>query len=405
MSVLIGHPTGNPNSYNAALAYFEAGLLESFCVAWIPSRTTMQVLNSIGPLGPAAQRFGRRRFAPLEPAPKVQGRLGEFCRLLMRFLGVSGAQCSDLGNRWLMRTMARECHQSTVTAVHSYEDCSLSQFMAAKRLGKLCIYDMPTSYYPTWEKTQAGLRRKYSDWIRPDVPPATHEMRLEQKRQEMVLADLTLVASRYVETTIREVFPHKNIARAPYGVDVEYWTPGRTKKPLGPLRFIYAGQISLRKGLPLLIEAWSRAELRDAELAIVGSWALSDNKRSSLPRGITWVPPCSSQALRERYRESDVFVFPSFSDGFGLALLEAMASGLPAIASEASIGPEIITPSCGFVTPPGELDRLVELLRWFSRHRDELPAMGRAARSQAARCTWSNYRSLITRSVIEAGMI
>jgi len=83
-------------------------------------------------------------------------------------------------------------------------------------------------------------------------------------------------------------------------------------------------------------------------------------------------------------------VFPSYSDGFGLALLEAMACGLSAIASEASIGPEIATAGCGFTSPPGDLDRLVELLRWFERPRDQLPIMGRRARV----CTWSNYRSL-----------
>ena len=96
-------------------------------------------------------------------------------------------------------------------------------------------------------------------------PPA-HDMRLEQKRKEMELADLTLVASRYVEATVLEFYPHKDIARTPYGVDVEFWSPGPTGKPSGPLRFIYAGNVSVRKGMPLLIEAWSKAALRDAEL-------------------------------------------------------------------------------------------------------------------------------------------
>jgi len=350
------------------------------------------MLSGIRPL----QRLGRRQFPPLSRVPKVQGRVREVCRLLMRELGLS----SDYqGNRWLMRTMARECHRSRVTAVHAYEDCSLWQFMEAKRLGKACVYDMPTCYYPAWEKAQAELRRTYSGWAPSNGPSAANDTRLEQKRREMVLADLTLVASRYVEGTIREFYPHKEIARVPYGVDVEFWTPEPTNKPAGPLRFIYAGQVSLRKGVPLLIEAWSKAELRDAELALVGSWALADSKRRALPPGITWFPPCSWQALRERYRESDVFVFPSFSDGFGLVLLEAMACGLPAIASEASIGPEVITANCGFVTLPGDLDRLVQLLRWFDRHRDELPAMSRSARAQTERYTWSNYRSLVVRAV------
>jgi glycosyltransferase involved in cell wall biosynthesis len=295
--------------------------------------------------------------------------------------------------------MARECHRSAVTVVHAYEDCSLWQFQEAKRLGKACVYDMPICYYPTREKTQAELHQKYSGWLSPNWSPAVHDMPAEQKRQEMALADLTLVPSLYVEGTIREFYPHQEIARAPYGVDAEFWTPGSTNKPPGPLQFIYAGHASLRKGIPLLIEAWSKAELCDAELTLVGPWMLADSKRRALPPGIEWFPPCSPQALRDRYRESDVFVFPSFAEGFGLVLLEAMACGLPAIASEATIGPEIITADSGFIIPTGDLDRLVELLRWFERHRDQLPVMGRQAREQAARWTWSNYRSLVTRAV------
>jgi starch synthase len=401
MSILFGCAIANPNSLNAALAYLEAGLLECFCVPWMPSAGTIRMLSIVQPLWPSAQRLARRQFAPLSNVPKVQSRVGEICRLLTRAWGLDGYRLFEQVpiESWLMRTMARECHRSTVRAVHAYEDSSLWQFMEARRLGKACVYDMPICYYPAREKIHAELSRKYADWLPPNWSPITHDGLLAQKCQEMTLADLTLVPCGYAEATIREFYPHKNVVLAPYGVDAEFWTPGPINKPPGPLRFMYAGQISLRKGIPLLIEAWSRAELRDAELALVGSWLLADSKRRFLPPGIKWFPPCSPQALRDRYRESDVFVFPSFAEGFGLVLLEAMACGLPAISSEASIGPEIITDGCGFISPTGDLDRLVELLRWFDRHRDELPAMGREARAQAARCTWSNYRSLVIGAV------
>jgi starch synthase len=400
MSVLFGCPTGNPNAHHAALAYLEAGLLECFCVPWMPSKTTMQVLNSLRPLQSMAQRLERRQFQPLSHVPKVQGRIGEVCRLLIRASGLDENKFfSHPRDGWLMRAMVRECHRSTVTAIHAYEGSSLRPFLEAKRLAKACVYDMPICYYAAREKTQAELLRKYSDWLPHNWSPIAQDRRREQKRQEMALADLTLVPSRYVEDTIREFYPHKDIARAPYGVDDEFWTPGPTNNPPGPLRFIFAGQVSLRKGLPLLIEAWSKAELRNAELALVGPWLLADSKRQSLPPGITWFPPCSSQGLRDRYRESHVFVFPSFAEGLALVLLEAMACGLPVIASETSGASEVVTADCGFITVPGDLDRLVELLRWFDRHRDEVPAMGREARSQAARCTWSNYRSLVIRAV------
>ena len=407
MSILFGHPSGNPNSYNVAMGYLEVGLLECFCVAWMPSTKTIDVLKGFRPLRPFGQRLERRLFPPLSQAPKVQNRVGEICRLVVRASGLSDAQASDRANRWasnrasrwLMRTMARESHRSAVIAVHAYEDCSLWQFMEAKRLGKRCIYDMPTCYYATWEKIQSELLRKYPDWFPDNWSTTADNRRLEQKRQEMTLADLTLVPSRHVEATIREFYPHKDIARAPYGVDAEFWTPGPINKSPGPLRFIYAGEVSLRKGIPLLIEAWSKAELRDAELVLVGSWLLSNSKRQSLPPGIKWLPSCSWQTLRDRYRESHVFVFPSFAEGFGLVLLEAMACGLPAIASEAGIGPEIITADSGFISPSGDLEQLVELLRWFDRHRDEVPAMGREATAQARQWTWRKYRSVVTEAV------
>ena len=399
MTVLFGHPTGNPNSHNAATAYSEGNLLECFCVPWMPSLRTLNLLSSIRPLRPLAQRLGRRHFPPLSHVPKIQGRVGEGFRLLMRASGSTIGPFSDLGNRWLMRTMARECHRSTVTVVHSYEDCSLWQFIEAKHLGKTCVYDMPIGYYAAWERVRADLSRRYADWLPATRPAPNYHAQPEQKRQEMELADLTLVPSSFVERTIREYYPYKEIVRAPYGVDSEFWTPGPIGKPSGPLRFIFAGQVSLRKGVPLLIEAWSKAALRDAELKLVGSWALSESKRLSFPPGVTWVPPCSARALRDQYRESDVFVLPSFFEGLALVLLEAMSCGLPVIASEASGASEIMRSGCGRLLPTGDLDALIELLKWFDRHRDELPAMSRAARAEAERHSWSNYRALVRSAV------
>jgi glycosyltransferase involved in cell wall biosynthesis len=208
-----------------------------------------------------------------------------------------------------------------------------------------------------------------------------------------------LVPSSFVEKTIHTFHPQKVLARAAYGVDMDFWTPAFTKRESRSLRFIYAGQLSLRKGIPLLLEAWEKAALRDAELELVGQWQLAEKRRSSLPRGATWRPPCSPEALRERYRAADVFVFPSFFEGFGLVLLEAMACGLPAISSEATAGPDIMTKVCGQVIPTGNLEALIESLRWFSKNRQRLPDFSRAARAQAELCTWNDYRRCVARAV------
>jgi glycosyltransferase involved in cell wall biosynthesis len=254
---------------------------------------------------------------------------------------------------------------------------------------------MPIGYYPAWEHTQAELGQKFVDWLPAGGLPSSRHVRPQQKRQEMELADLVLAPSTFVANTVRTFHPNKMLALAPYGVDLEFWRPGARNERSGVLRFIYAGQISLRKGIPSLLQAWEKAALRSAELQLVGSWYLSDSKRASLPSGVIHVSALSPEALRDHYRRADVFVFPSHFEGFGLVLLEAMACGLPAIATTATAGADVLTEASGRVLPVGNPEALVDALRWFNLNRDRLPAMGRTARKQAEECTWERYRRAV----------
>lgn len=405
---LIGHPTGNPNSHHAALCYWESGKLEAFCVPWFPTATELRVLGWVPGLRAETERLARRHFPALQGAPMVQGRSGEWGRLLRRMARRGSPGLAYEANDWLMRTMARAARRPTVTAVHSYEDCSLWQFEEAKRLGKKCVYDMPTCFFPWWQRKESELQAKYADWADPDRKTSGAWARPEQKRLEMDLADVVLCPSSFVEGTIKEYVPRKLTAVTPYGVDGEFWSPGGEDEEVGgkrqeargeKLRFIYAGQSSIRKGIPVLIEAWEKAELRDAELLLVGGWQLAKSKLRQLPRGVRFIGPVSPERLRKFYRSSDIFVFPTFSDGFGLVILEALACGLPVIASDRSAGPDVLDETCGRVVTAGDAEQIVETLRWCGANQDRLPQMKRAARAKAESFTWSSYREAVSSAV------
>jgi glycosyltransferase involved in cell wall biosynthesis len=301
-------------------------------------------------------------------------------------------------NDWLMKAMVHECRRPTVNAVHSYEDCSLLQFEEARRLGKACIYDMPIGYYPAWEERQRTLACDFSEWLPRGGLTEDRYVRPGQKRREMELADLVIGPSSFVARTIGR-FHDKPFALAPYGVDSDFWHPNPepTANPL--LRFIYAGQVSLRKGIPLLLMAWERAGLEDAELLLVGSWQLAHAKRVSLPRNVRYLPPCSAKELRIHYRSADFFVFPSYFEGFGLVLLEAMACGLPVISSECTAAPDFLTTESGWVVPAGKLEAWVEVLREAGARRNELVTMKQAARDVAVANTWQRYREAVSVAV------
>jgi len=396
VTVLFGHPAGNPNSHHAALAHLEAGWLEAFCVPWMPTDLEIRMLQGIPGLKDRAARLRRRRFAPLDGAPKVQGRLGEWRRMLKRMVGGAWAdeRLSYEANDWLMRTMARECRRSPVNAVHAYEDCALLQFEAAARLGKSRIYDLPIGYYPAWEAMYPVLAKQYADWMPHDASREIVYVRPEQKRREMALANLVLVPSSFVARTVRQ-FVDRPVMIVPYGVDADFWCPGPARLGKGPMRFLYAGQCSIRKGTPLLLEAWKAAALKDATLELVGSWQLSGYARSRLPDGVMVHAPVSAEALRERYRAADMFVFPSNFEGFGLVIPEAMACGLPVIATDATAGPDILTENTGRVIRADDLDGLVDSLRWAGASRDRVAAMGSAARGRARSMTWPQYRNQV----------
>ena len=301
-----------------------------------------------------------------------------------------------------MRTMARVCHRSDVSAVHAYEDCALWQFEAAKGLQKNCIYDMPIGYYPWWQEKQEQLAKQFVTWLPGGGLPSNRWARPDQKRREMELADLVLAPGSFVRDTIREFHPAKRVALAPYGVDLEFWCPGQPilrPQSSSPLKFIYAGQSSIRKGIPMLLEAWRLAALKNAHLELVGSWQMAPEKLRSLPLNVTFTGPVSREQLRASYQQADVFLFPSFFEGFGLVILEAMACALPVVATQSSAGPDILDDSCGRIASAGHLEAWVEMLRWFAANCEKIPTMKRAARAKAETCTWAHYRQCVSAAV------
>jgi len=397
MSVLIGHPTGTPFSHHAALSYHETGQLAAYCLAWMPSAETLGALKAVAPLRPMAERLGRRRFEPLADAPLLQGRLGEWRRLLLRAAGRGGDATVRAANEWVARTLRRECRRAAVSAVHAYEDCALLPFEQAKRLGKACIYDLPIGYFEAWERIAPQLSAQYADWM---IPASSFRFASpEQKREELALADLVLAPSGFVADSARETFPDKRIALAPFGVDLAAWPFQERRAPAGVMTVLFAGQCSVRKGTPLLLDAWRAAGLADARLLLAGSWGLAEAKKRQLPANCNWLGPLSQEGLRAVYRDTDVFVLPTNFEGSPLVIGEALACGLPVLTTQGRGADSILDEESSRTVPPDNLDALIEALRWFVGNRDRIPAMSRTARANAERWPWQRYRASVAAAV------
>jgi glycosyltransferase involved in cell wall biosynthesis len=135
--------------------------------------------------------------------------------------------------------------------------------------------------------------------------------------------------------------PPDRIWRAPNAVDNERYrrTDRDRSARKGPARVLFVGRLESEKGVLTLLDAWS-AVPPESELTIVGDGSLRDRlaeriATASMPP-VRMLGHLERDELVDRYAASDVFVFPSVSDPWGLVVNEAMASGLPVVASSAA---------------------------------------------------------------------
>jgi alpha-maltose-1-phosphate synthase len=104
--------------------------------------------------------------------------------------------------------------------------------------------------------------------------------------------------------------------------------------------------------------------------------------------------------LGGRYAASDVLVFPTLGDGFGLVIQEAMCTGTPVITTPCGGGPECIDDGVnGWIVPARDVDALVERLRFCASNRDRVFATGQAARARAEQWTWRDAEAALVRAL------
>jgi len=105
---------------------------------------------------------------------------------------------------------------------------------------------------------------------------------------------------------------------------------------------------------------------------------------------ITFTGRLTDAEVANLFRASDLFVFPTLADTFPLVVLEAMAAGVPVVASDVGGIPYEIDERCGVLVAPGDVDGLRTALEDLARDPARLEAMGLEARNRVAeRFTWS----------------
>jgi glycosyltransferase involved in cell wall biosynthesis len=215
----------------------------------------------------------------------------------------------------------------------------------------------------------------------------------EAERQAPLRAQGIICASSFTRRLLLEAGASAPIKVVPYGVDATLYRCRQTA-PRGKFTVAFIGAFTQRKGALYLLRAlrglgphvrlviYTRAPIDPAFRAEFG------NLDIEIKAGL------SNAQLAEDITKSDVMVLPSIAEGFGLAILEAMACGVPVICTHNTGGADFITHGRdGFVVPTRDVEALVVLLASGLADRAQLFQIGQEARKVAEGLSWSRYRT------------
>jgi glycosyltransferase involved in cell wall biosynthesis len=240
--------------------------------------------------------------------------------------------------------------------------------------------------------------RPYSNWFQKihyatDLKICT-KLAIRKAKKITAVSDFT---AKLVKEDMQLSGPVKIIYN---GVDTDYFTPSLSKKGIQEeISVFFSGNLTRRKGAHWLPEI---AKYLNHDIKIYYTQGL--RTRSVLPDlpNLKSIGPVSFQDMPKRYRQMDILLMPTVREGLSLSVLEAMACGLPVVASNCSSLPEQIDHGKGgFLCPIGDVNEFAEKINLLAESpmlRREMGGYNRAKVEQRFRVEQmvNEYRKLFS---------
>jgi len=286
-------------------------------------------------------------------------------------------------DRWMAERVA-QCD-----VFHCLSSYGLQSHQAARsRHGALTVCDRGSAHI---EYQNEILRDEFA---RFGAPYQGIDSRLvERELEEYESCDLITVLSTYaLRTFIDKGVPREKLRLNPCGVDLEMFHP--EPKTDRTFRALFAGTVTLRKGLPYLFEAMDGLGRADAELCVAGTIEAEMRPIMAKYEGrFRYIGAVARGELHKHYNQSSVLVLPSIEDGFGMVQAQAMACGVPVIATENTGAADLFTDGVeGFIVPIRDAGAIREKILTLYEKPALRAQMGEAALARVRKIGgWDDY--------------
>jgi len=262
---------------------------------------------------------------------------------------------------------------------------SLRCLRTAREFGMTTILERGSSHIE-WQRAVL-LEERARTGLNGEIPDVRS---VERELQEYAAADYIAVPSKFAAATFREKgFPDDRLLVNPYGVNIQRFKVQR-RQPESGLRVLHVGRISMQKGVQYLVSAVNKVP--GANLTLVGTVDPGMNWLKKEQR-VQLVGPVPGHDLPAFYAKADVFCLLSLQEGLALVLAQAMASGLPVIATPNTGVEELIEDKVqGFVIPPRDIDAAADRLQKLADNPALRAEMGARAQAKVSNgFSWIDY--------------
>jgi len=291
------------------------------------------------------------------------------------------------------RQFARECirHLDVPhTTFVGYSSAALEALEHENHAGVLTVLDQ-IDPGRTEEQIVIEEMARHRTWVghRREAIPAAYFERLSA---EWAAAKRIVVNSQWSKSAlIEQGVPVEKIRICPLGYKPAA-AVARVPKTGGRLRVLWLGTLCLRKGIVYAIEAARRLETQPVDFTFAGP---VDVRLPRLPSNCTYAGRIPRSEIGALFAAHDIFILPTLSDGFAMTQLEAMAHGLPVIAT-ANCGEAVEHGVSGFLVKERDVKALADAIVAAGMDRSRLEAMSAAALERAA-CfrperVWQTYQ-------------
>lgn len=301
------------------------------------------------------------------------------------------------------KNVARHVSKDTLF-FHGYEHACYYSLKKAKQLGIKIFYEQPSQHHTYFTKIVEEQLALYPELISEATLLLNDDKakrRNERRDAELLLSDYIICNSTFTKYTLLKAgISQDKLIVIPYGFPAITPIVPKSNKCI---RFIYAGNLSLRKGIHLLIAAWKLVSKDlNCELILMGSQQLPVSIFDNLPENIKFIPNQPYEKAQALIKTAHVFVLPTLADGFGMVISESMAAGVPVITTKASAGLDLIEPfKDGLLIESANINALYDAISWCITHNNQLAEMGLNAQRKASLYPWDAYRKKLVQTVRE----